>query len=401
MTEKKADHEEKMKMQQIRSNIAAAWKKRATTRLKQDVLTWPEEAATINYNGFTDLHLSLIRMENAIEQVASKQQTLRWSDIVQKMWKNYCHKCYKFAKRKILIEKNIRFKKRMQKIHHRAFVIQTEHKNPQKEIEEEKATPSPCPFCLEVKVQKEEEVRKKEEEVRKKQALVSCMMTAKRAMQEIEIATGTRAEAASTQRDADTAARCAYRSDHATAGGPSHGGDMIARTDAEKAEEAAGRRGNKRCFRIFPVRLVWPVSAALATSVKKTHIALDAWFNSFENETAEAKMKLAAKMKAETASAGVEVTKALEATAALAQKFAVFEGYRTATWEGNAKKRYKNSAETYKKNLGARWERRAEGFERLGAAINKAAIASDVVKVAAEKAHKTTLTALAGLKKCS
>ena len=113
-------------MQHTRSNIAAAWKKRAITHLKQDVLTYPEEAAKINYNGFADLHLSLIRMENAIEQVAPKQQTLRWADIVQKMWKNYCRKCYKLAKRKILIEKNIRFKKRMQKIHHRTFVIQTE-----------------------------------------------------------------------------------------------------------------------------------------------------------------------------------------------------------------------------------------------------------------------------------
>jgi len=111
-----------LKMQHTKSNIAAAWKKRAITHLKQDVLTYPEEAATINYNGFADLHLALIRMENAIEQVAPKQQTLRWGDIVQKMWKNHCRKCYKFAKRKILIEKNIRFKKRMQKIHHRVFV---------------------------------------------------------------------------------------------------------------------------------------------------------------------------------------------------------------------------------------------------------------------------------------
>ncbi len=144
-------------MQHPRSNIAAAWEKRASTHLNQDVLTYPEEAAKLNYNGFADLHLSLIRMENAIEQVAPKQQTLRWADIVQKMWKNYCRKCYKLAKRKILIEKNIRFKKRMQKIHHRTFVIQTE-------IETEIETEHPdleCVLCPTGVIKKRKVVKKK------------------------------------------------------------------------------------------------------------------------------------------------------------------------------------------------------------------------------------------------
>jgi len=79
----------------------------------------PTQIMINNNKDFTDLHLSIIRMENAVEKVKSKQQNpefIRWTHIIQKMWKKYCHKCYELVKIKIVVEKNIRFKKRIENI---------------------------------------------------------------------------------------------------------------------------------------------------------------------------------------------------------------------------------------------------------------------------------------------